>query len=159
MDKMNRREQLFLLWAVSATGLVIALAVALFILALPRSSTRFTIGQAKDFPPGSVQAVNLPDNFVDPLVISITAPKVWVVRDDVGTFTVLYARSTFHGLAVNWVAEDNLFEDPVLGSRWDRDGSYREGPDPRDLDRFPVSVENGQAIIDLHLIRGASHTQ
>ena len=103
--------------------------------------------------------MNLPDNFVDPLAISITAPKVWVVRDDSGTFTVLYTRSTFHGFAVNWVAEDNLFEDPVLGSRWYRDGRYREGPDPRDLDRFPVSVENGQAIIDLHLIRGASHTQ
>ncbi len=155
---LNRREQLFLLWAVSATVLLILVVGALVILALPRSPTRITLGRVEAFPPGSVRLVNLPQNFVDPVAISITAPKVWVVRHEDGTFIALYARSSVHGNPVQWVPESKLFTDAQLGNKWDPNGRYLEGPDQRDLDRFPITVENGHVVIDLHLVIGVTPT-
>ncbi len=155
---MTRREQLFLLWATAATGLAIAFAVLLVVLALPRSSTRFAVGRVDDFPPGSFTLVNLPADFVDPVEISITAPKAWIVRSPVADFAEFFARTTVHGNPVKWLPESNHFEDAQLGNKWNRDGQYLEGPDQRDLDRFPVIVENGQVLIDLHLIKGVTPT-
>ena len=154
---MNRREQLFLLWAVSTTVLALTLAGALFAFALPLSPARFTAGWVEDFSPGSVTRVALPLDYADPLAISNTPPQAWLVRDDAGSFTAFFARSTFHGAPVNWVPEKNHFEDVRIGSKWDKGGHYYEGPDPRDLDRFPVTVQDGQVIIVLDLIQGTSH--
>ncbi len=154
---MNRREKLFLLWALSATALAVAFAVIAIAFALPRSQSRVMIGTTDSFPLNSIQAVDLPSDFADPLAISQTAPRVWVIRDGVGKFTAFFARSTFHGRAVSWVPERGRFEDPSLGSAWSREGEYLSGPDPRDLDRFPVTVGNGQVYIGLQLVRGTSH--
>jgi hypothetical protein len=104
-----------------------------------------------------IKDVNLPTDFADPLAISQTRPRVWVVRDEAGMFTAFFARSTYHGRPVNWVPEHDRFEDPTLGSAWSRTGEYLSGPDPRDLDRFPVVLENGQLFAELQLIKGASH--
>ncbi len=155
---LNRREQLFLLWAVSATVLLILGVGALVILALPRSPTRITLGRVEAFSPGSVRLVNLPENFVDPEAISIAAPKVWVVRHEDGAFVALYARTSVHGNPVQWEPESKHLTDAQLGNKWDRDVRYLEGPDQRDLDRFPVTVENGQVVIDLHLVIGVAPT-
>jgi hypothetical protein len=155
---MNRREQLFLLWAASATILAIGLALTTIIFAMPRITSRVTLGRADSFcPPNSINVVDLPLEFADPLAISRTSPRVWVVRDGVGKFTAFFARSTFHGYPVNWVPEHDRFEDPSLGSTWNREGQYLFGPDPRDLDRFPVTIESGQVFIELRLIKGMPH--
>lgn len=156
---MNRREQLFLLWALSATVLAIGLAGALIFLALPRQPARISLGRVDQFPVGSFLDMNLPLDFSDPLAISHTTPKVWVARDNKGAFTVFYARSTVRGAPVVWVSERDRFEDVEAGSEWDRTGKYIFGPDIRDLDRFPVSVENGELIVERKLIRGASHSE
>lgn len=154
---MSRREKLLLLWAISATILSVALAGMVLVFALPRNPVGILLGPIANFPPDSVKDVNLPADFADPLAISQTSPRVWVVRDEAGTFTVFFARSTYHGRPVNWVPQRNRFEDPTLGSAWSRSGEYLSGPDPRDLDRFPVIQENGQLFIDSRLIKGTSH--
>ncbi len=155
---MDRREQLFLIWAVTAAGLVVALAGAIVVLALPRAPATLVVGRVDDFPPGSVKLLDLPEDFVDPVEISITASKVWVVRHEDGTLIALYARTSVHGNSVKWVPESKHFEDVELGNKWDPDGRYLEGPDQRDLDRFPIAVENGQVVIDLHLVVGVTPT-
>ncbi len=101
--------------------------------------------------------VNLPRDFADPLAVSEIAPKAWVVRDQDGSISAFYARSTEHGYPLRWEPESQHFVDGALGSQWDRTGRYVFGPDPRDLDRFPVAVANGEVIIELQLMRGASH--
>jgi hypothetical protein len=73
---MNRREQLFLLWAISATGVALVLAAALVLLALPRQPARFSLGRADQFPPGSFLDMNLSFDFSDPLAISHTTMQV-----------------------------------------------------------------------------------
>ncbi len=156
---MNRREQLFLLWAASATIVAMVFAGIIIVFALPRIPLRVMLGRADSFPPNSINHVDLPLEFADPLALSRTpiAQRVWVVRNGVEKFTAFFARSTFHGYPVNWVPERGRFEDPALGSAWNREGVYLFGPDPRDLDRFPVAIEDGLVLIELRLIKGMSH--
>lgn len=154
---MNRREQLFLLWALAATGLTVVLTGALVFLTLPRPPTRVSLGLADQFPPGSFTKVNLPLEFADPLATSRTAPQAWVVRDNAGAFMVFLARSTLGGVPVLWIPERDRFEDSYNRSAWDRTGKFVSGFDNRDLDRFPFSIENGELVIQLKLFLGASH--
>ncbi len=154
---MNRREQLFLLWATAIVIVVIALLGTLVVFASPRPPKRISVGRIDQYPPGSFTEVSLPPDFADPLAMAKTPPKAWVVRDQTGTFTAFYARSTEHGYPIRWLPESRRFADGVLGSYWDDAGTYLSGADPRDLDRFPTSIENGELLIELTLIRGASH--
>jgi hypothetical protein len=48
------------------------------------------------------------------------------------------------GCHVRW---DRAFVDPCNGSRYDRAGVLVEGPGHRDLDRFPVRIEDGVVIV------------
>src|SRR5574340_417555 len=124
---MNRREQLFLLWAVCATTVVIAFAAVIITLALPRFPTRVAIGRIDDFAPDSVTEVNVPVAFYDPRGLAPIS-RIWVVRDSGERFTVLVARSPHRGEPVYWVPEWNAFADPILAARWNRWGKYIFGP-------------------------------
>lgn len=49
------------------------------------------------------------------------------------------------------------FEDPSTGSRFALDGTWRFGPATRNLDRYPVKIEDGQIWIETsRLIPGRS---
>jgi cytochrome b6-f complex iron-sulfur subunit len=43
-----------------------------------------------------------------------------------------------------WVDSTVRFECPCHGSKYEEDGTYIEGPAPRDLDRFRVVITDGQ---------------
>lgn len=124
------------------------------------------VGDVDEFPPGSINK-----EFINAIWFDDTANKqietlpLAVVRDANGSFTVFLARSTRQAEAilipqqcvVEW--DDSLarFLELCGGSQWTLDGKYAAGPAPRDLDRFPAHVENGQLLIDLQLIKGAPH--
>jgi cytochrome b6-f complex iron-sulfur subunit len=50
---------------------------------------------------------------------------------------------------VPWCASSTGFECPCHGSKYNAHGEYEDGPAPRNLDRFVVSVnDDGELIID-----------
>ncbi len=60
----------------------------------------------------------------------------------------LYQKCVHLGCRVPWCASAQWFECPCHGSRYSRVGEKKGGPAPRGLDRFAVTVENGNLFVD-----------
>ena len=73
---------------------------------------------------------------------------VWIIRTPEG----LYALSTIctHlGCTPNWLATENKFKCPCHGSGFNKLGVNFEGPAPRPLERYRISLaEDGQILVD-----------
>ena len=73
---------------------------------------------------------------------------VWIVRDD----EKIYALSTVctHlGCTPNWLTNENKFKCPCHGSGFYKTGINYEGPAPRPLERFRISLaDDGQILVD-----------
>ena len=81
---------------------------------------------------------------------------VWVVLGSPDeTPTVFLARSPHSGgCLLEWKREQQRFEDPCYGSRFDRNGRYEFGPSPRDMDRLPAEALDGFLRVTNQLIYG-----
>jgi cytochrome b6-f complex iron-sulfur subunit len=74
--------------------------------------------------------------------------RVWIIREEQGIY-VLFAKCTHLGCTPRWLAAEDKFKCPCHGSGFYKSGMNFEGPAPRPLDRFGVSLnENGQLIVD-----------
>lgn len=74
--------------------------------------------------------------------------RVWIVREEFGLYAI-FAKCTHLGCTPRWLPAENKFKCPCHGSGFYKDGTNFEGPAPRPLDRFKISVGgNGQLIID-----------
>ena len=74
--------------------------------------------------------------------------RVWIVREDTG-FYALFAKCTHLGCTPNWLQVEDKFKCPCHGSGYYKSGMNFEGPAPRPLDRFEISVaEDGQLLVD-----------
>lgn len=60
----------------------------------------------------------------------------------------LYQRCVHLGCRVPYCQESGWFECPCHGSKYNSAGEYELGPAPRSLDRFKISVEGGDVIVD-----------
>lgn len=60
----------------------------------------------------------------------------------------LYQKCVHLGCRVPWCSSSQWFECPCHGSKYNRVGEKVGGPAPRGLDRFGVSVNNGNVVID-----------
>lgn len=60
----------------------------------------------------------------------------------------LYQRCVHLGCRVPFCGSSQWFECPCHGSKYSGVGEYKLGPAPRGMDRFKLSVEGGQLIID-----------
>jgi cytochrome b6-f complex iron-sulfur subunit len=60
----------------------------------------------------------------------------------------LYQRCVHLGCRVPWCLTSQWFECPCHGSQYNRVGEKKGGPAPRGLDRFVVSVDGGQVMVD-----------
>ncbi len=96
----------------------------------------FTIGFPDDFQIGVVD-----ERFKD-------SRGIWIIRG----FDGLYALSTVctHlGCTPNWLITENKFKCPCHGSGFRKSGINFEGPAPRPLERFRVTLtEDGQVFVD-----------
>jgi cytochrome b6-f complex iron-sulfur subunit len=73
---------------------------------------------------------------------------VWIVREDTGFF-VLSTVCTHLGCTPNWLPADDKFKCPCHGSGFIRSGINIEGPAPRPLERYKVTLaEDGQILVD-----------
>jgi cytochrome b6-f complex iron-sulfur subunit len=94
----------------------------------------FTVGRVEDFPPGSVTP--------------FTAGRFYLVRLEDGGFLALYRKCTHLGCAVPWDQAAGQFVCPCHASAFEANGDVINPPAPRPLDRFPVTIENGEILVD-----------
>ena len=91
-------------------------------------------GSVDSFQPGSV--VQFPDG------------RFYLVRAHNGGFLALYQRCTHLGCSVSWEAGQERFFCPCHASTFDLHGDVENPPAPRALDTFPVTIANGQVLVD-----------
>jgi cytochrome b6-f complex iron-sulfur subunit len=73
---------------------------------------------------------------------------VWLVRNDLGIYA-LSTVCTHLGCTPNWLEGEQKFKCPCHGSGFRKTGINFEGPAPRPLERFRISVaDDGQVLVD-----------
>jgi hypothetical protein len=171
VDERNRRElattrKLYIVWAALAVLVALAFCYVLFTMLRAREPAPVTLGPAEEFPANSVTLKYINAEFTDPETRKdFTTLSLEVVRDSGDKVTVFFARSTdpvFGSLTprqcvLEWNVFSQLFVDPCGGATWTRDGKYAAGAAPRDLDRFPAKVTDGNLVIQLDLSMGGAH--
>jgi Rieske Fe-S protein len=137
------------------------------------STTMVRIGEIDDFPPGSVTQIDLPAAFNDPdppasgsetpgIVTQvqgrlISPVPIFLVNDPSEGLIALYARDPHLGCGVRWVEIDRRFVNPCHSEQYSRTGEWLEGPSPRSLDRFAVTVTHaGEIWVDVSKLQFGS---
>jgi cytochrome b6-f complex iron-sulfur subunit len=144
---VSRREFLNYVWAGSLAIFMAASGGAMLAFAMPRFKEgefggTFTVGTvAEKLPAPDSPPVNYPDL------------KFWLVNigpteaakgGGIEGLMALYKVCVHLGCLYAWVDSTVRFECPCHGSKYQADGTYIEGPAPRDLDRFRVVITDGQ---------------
>lgn len=140
VEEMNRREFLTYAWG-GALGLLTAqVGVASFFFMYPR----FRAGEfgGKFF----LDPVEIPAQGLPP--VAVNDGKFWLVTSDEGEPMALYMVCTHLGCLYKWEASNSRFECPCHGSKFTHDGHFIEGPAPRSLDYFDLTIEDGQVVVD-----------
>ena len=74
--------------------------------------------------------------------------RIWVVRNTERLF-VIYARCTHLGCTPDWQLRESKFKCPCHGSGFRPTGINFEGPAPRPLERYAISIaSDGQVEVD-----------
>ena len=100
-------------------------------------------------PPQSFK-IGFPDDFTKGVVDTRFKKKhaVWVVRDD-KTIYALSTVCTHLGCTPNWLETEQKYKCPCHGSGFRKSGINFEGPAPRPLERFAISLAaDGQILVD-----------
>lgn len=129
---VNRREFLNFAWLVSLGFLTVNLAGITYLFSLPRFKEgefggMVTIGGAGDLPGADTPPANMPK------------VKLWLSNTSQGVLA-LYKVCTHLGCLYNWNNQEGKFICPCHGSQFQRDGTFIQGPAPRNLDRFVIQV-------------------
>ena len=137
---------------VSRRGFVLGAAWGVFALggaAMLGAMTRFFFPNVLYEPPQEFK-VGFPSEFpVDQVDERFKASRgVWIVRESTG-FYVLSTVCTHLGCTPNWLAAEEKFKCPCHGSGFIKSGINVEGPAPRPLERYKITLaEDGQLLID-----------
>jgi cytochrome b6-f complex iron-sulfur subunit len=138
--EMSRRELLTYAWGASLGLLGVTAGVGTFMFMMPR----FKAGEfGGDFflgPESSMPPTDAPPQ-------AEVAGKFWLVNTVDEGPKALYMVCTHLGCLYKWEASNLRFECPCHGSKFSREGFYIEGPAPRSLDRFDLTVENGEVTV------------
>lgn len=126
---LNRREFLFYIWGASMALATAAGGGAVVWFMLPR----FREGEFG----GTFTLTSVPARDTDP--VNNPIGKFWLTHGEKG-LVALYKVCTHLGCLYAWVSNNHRFECPCHGSKYQLDGTYIEGPAPRSLDRFVMTV-------------------
>ena len=139
---INRRD--FLSW-LSIGWIAFAAATGGFFTAM----IRFLFPNVLFEPPQSFK-IGYPDDFESGKVDLRFKKKynVWIVRDDV-KIIALSTVCTHLGCTPNWLETERKFKCPCHGSGFRSTGINFEGPAPRPLERYKITLANdGQVLVD-----------
>ena len=77
-----------------------------------------------------------------------SSQRVWIVREPQG-FYANFAKCSHLGCTPRWSSAESKYKCPCHGSGYYRTGYNFEGPAPRPMDRFKLSLsDDGQLIVD-----------
>ena len=142
-NMMNRKS--FLTW-LSLGWVAFAAATGGFFTVM----IRFLFPNVLFEPPQSFK-IGYPDDFESGKVDLRFKKKynVWIVRDD-EKITALSTVCTHLGCTPNWLETERKFKCPCHGSGFRASGINFEGPAPRPLERYKISLDtsDGQLIVD-----------
>ena len=144
---VSRREFLNYVWIGSLAIFMAASGGAMLAFAMPRFSEgefggTYTVGTVSEKLPAPDSApVNYPD--VKFWLVNI-GPKEAAKGGGIQGVMALYKVCVHLGCLYAWVDSTVRFECPCHGSKYQQDGTYIEGPAPRDLDRFRVVITDGK---------------
>ncbi len=83
---------------------------------------------------------------------------VWIDHTPIVLSTQTPSAQESNGCRLKWDIAEQLFVDPCGGSRFFRDGTYKYGPSPRSLSRFPIRIVDDHLEVDLtHPQPGSPH--
>ncbi len=98
--------------------------------------TAFKAGPPSDYVPGTVDTRYT------------LSHRVWIVREP-EYFYALSAICTHLGCTPRWLPSEDKFKCPCHGSGFKRSGVNFEGPAPRPLERFKITLaEDGQILVE-----------
>lgn len=72
---------------------------------------------------------------------------IWIIREE-ERIAALNIICTHLGCIPNWLPNDKKFKCPCHGSGYKQNGINFEGPTPRPLERFRVTLEDGVLVVD-----------
>jgi cytochrome b6-f complex iron-sulfur subunit len=148
---ITRREFLNYVWGASMALFLAELGGAIYAFALPRFKEgefggRFNIGKVSD---------KLPQADSGP--VAFPEVKTWLANIGSNSaqkgggkpgLVALYKVCVHLGCLYAWVDSTDRFECPCHGSKYQLDGTYIEGPAPRDLDRFVLELrDDSDAVV------------
>jgi cytochrome b6-f complex iron-sulfur subunit len=128
--------------SLAATHLMWLLGLARFMFPniLIEPPTRFKVGFPDTLAPGQVETKY------------IAQFGVWVVKYEFEGQSMIYALKsvcTHLGCTPNWLEAEQKFKCPCHGSGFYKDGVNFEGPAPRPLERYAISMaDDGQLLVD-----------
>jgi cytochrome b6-f complex iron-sulfur subunit len=128
--------------SLATTTLIWLLGLARFMFPniLIEPPTRFKVGFPDTLAPGQVETKY------------IAQFGVWVVKYEFEGQPMIYALKsvcTHLGCTPNWLEAEQKFKCPCHGSGFYKDGINFEGPAPRPLERYSVSLaDDGQLLVD-----------
>lgn len=133
---INRQEFLNLAWLASLGFVFANVGGVVYLFAMPRFKEGefggvVTVGRASGLPEPGAPPVSYPKT------------KFWLSNTDEGVKAV-YTVCTHLGCLFNWSDQEDKFLCPCHGSEFEPDGSYVQGPAPRDLDAFVVQVVDAE---------------
>lgn len=137
--KLNRREFLSWMWGASLVGLFGQAATALFQFFKPRL-------RAGSF--GGEVVAGVLDEFAPGTVSYVQKGRFYISRLEDGGVLALWQRCTHLGCTVPWREDEGLFHCPCHSSLFNRQGEVTGGPAPRPLDFFPVSLIEGNLVVN-----------
>lgn len=143
---VSRREFLNYVWVGSLAIFMAASGGAMLAFAMPRFKEgefggMYTVGTvAEKLPTPDSPPVNYPD--LKFWLVNI-GPEEAAKGGGIPGLAAMYKVCVHLGCLYAWVDSTVRFECPCHGSKYQADGTYIEGPAPRDLDRFRVVITDG----------------
>jgi cytochrome b6-f complex iron-sulfur subunit len=128
---LNRREFLYYIWGASIVMALGQATAGILWFSLPRFR-KGEFGSDFEFAPET-----LPQVGAKPM--EVPEGRFWLVNTEDGILA-LYAVCTHLGCLPKWQVVNGRFECPCHGAKFEFDGSYIEGPAPRNLDRFLTRI-------------------
>lgn len=143
IPSLTRREFMFYIWGAS---------IALFSAASGGAIVWFMLPRFKEGEFGGVFTNQpTPEFNADP--INVPSGKFWLTNSEKG-IVALYKVCTHLGCLYAWVSVNGRFECPCHGSKYQLDGTYIEGPAPRSLDRFALTIKTSSGELTTDLTTG-----
>ena len=157
---ITRREFLNYVWGASMALFMAQIGGAIYAFSLPR----FREGEFGGLKTIGAVGDRLPTPDSPP--VAYPDVKTWIVNvgsqaaDQGGGhqgLVALYKVCVHLGCLYAWVDSNHRFECPCHGSKYQLDGTYIEGPAPRDLDRFVVKLvdASGKTVAETNSTAGS----